>query len=42
MTEMEKLDPDAIGSMNILKGETAIQKYGEKAKSGVILITTKK
>lgn len=40
--KMEKLDPDKIESMNVLKGEQAIQKYGKKAKDGVMEITTKK
>lgn len=41
-TEMETLDTDNIEQINILKGETAIKKYGEKAKDGVIEITLKK
>ena len=40
--KMEKLDPDKIESMNVIKGEQAFQKYGKKAKDGVIEITTKK
>jgi TonB-dependent SusC/RagA subfamily outer membrane receptor len=28
--------------MDVLKDKSAIEKYGEKAKDGVILITTKK
>ena len=36
------LNPNEIKSINILKGETAINKYGEKGKYGVIGITTKK
>jgi len=27
--------------MEVLKGEKAVEKYGEKAKNGVVLITTK-
>jgi TonB-dependent SusC/RagA subfamily outer membrane receptor len=34
--------PDKIESLNVLKGEAAIAKYGEKAKDGVIEIKTKK
>ena len=34
--------PEEIASMSVLKGEQATAVYGEKGKSGVILITTKK
>lgn len=40
--EMEKIDPNTIESMNVYKGEKAIEKYGEKGKDGVIAIHTKK
>jgi TonB family protein len=36
------IKPQDIESMNILKGDAAIKKYGEKGKDGVIEITTKK
>ena len=39
--EMKNIPPNNIQSVNILKGETAIKKYGEKAKEGAIEITTK-
>ena len=39
---MNDIDPTTIKSINVLKGENATKKYGEKAKSGVIEITTKK
>lgn len=40
---MEKLiAPDKIASVNVLKGEEAIKKYGEKGKQGVVEIMTKK
>ena len=39
---LKKLGPDAIESISILKNESAIKKYGEKAKDGVIEVTTKK
>lgn len=39
---MKDIDPNTIKSINVLKGENATKKYGEKAKSGVIEITTKK
>ena len=40
--EFEKLKPDDIESITVLKDEFAIKKYGKKAKNGVIEITTKK
>jgi len=40
--KIEDIDPNNIKSMNVLKGEMAIKKYGEKAKNGVIEIITKK
>ncbi len=40
-TKIEDLDPSNIASMSVLKGESAIGKYGEKGKNGVIEITTK-
>ncbi|BAX82004.1 TonB-dependent receptor plug domain-containing protein [Labilibaculum antarcticum] len=36
-----KINPDDIESMDVLKGENAIKKYGEEAKNGVIVITLK-
>ncbi|MDW5287647.1 M56 family metallopeptidase [Formosa sp. PL04] len=39
--DMEKIDPDTIAKINVLKGEHAIAKYGDKAKDGVIEITLK-
>ncbi|WP_461629747.1 M56 family metallopeptidase [Labilibaculum euxinus] len=39
--ESEKIKPDDIESINVLKGETAIEKYGKKGKNGVIEITSK-
>ncbi|WP_282135543.1 M56 family metallopeptidase [Seonamhaeicola maritimus] len=38
---LESLDPDDIESIDVLKGEHAINKYGLKGKDGVIIITTK-
>lgn len=40
--EMEKIDPNIIAHVNVLKGDKAIEVYGEKAKDGVVEITTKK
>ena len=39
---MKDLDPNTIKMVNVLKGEAATKKYGEKAKNGVVEITTKK
>lgn len=38
---MEKIDPEIIASMSIFKDGSAIKKYGEKGRNGVILITSK-
>jgi TonB family protein len=40
--EIDKIDPETIASVNVVKTEDATNKYGEKAKDGVIEITTKK
>tara|TARA_R110002050_G_scaffold92269_1_gene193120 strand:+ start:11403 stop:12734 length:1332 start_codon:yes stop_codon:yes gene_type:complete len=39
--ELEKLNPENFKSINVLKDEKAIEKYGDKGKNGVIEITTK-
>ena len=39
---VNKLDTNTIASMNVIKGESAKQKYGEEGKNGVIEIITKK
>jgi TonB family protein len=39
--EMKKINPDNIESVNVIKGVQGIEKYGNKAKEGVIEITTK-
>ena len=39
--EMNKLDPNRIGSVYVLQGESAIKKYGDKGKYGVIEILKK-
>ena len=38
---MEDINPDNIESINVLKGSSAIEKYGEKGKDGVVLIKSK-
>ena len=40
--EMNKISPDNIQSINVLKGESAKVKYAEKGANGVVEITTKK
>ena len=44
MTEgsMEDIDPEDIATIDVLKGDKAVEKYGEKAKNGVVIIKTKK
>jgi beta-lactamase regulating signal transducer with metallopeptidase domain len=39
---MKDLSPDQIQTMDVFKGEKAIEKYGKKARDGVIEITTHK
>ena len=41
-SKIKELNPNAIESINILKGTEATKKYGKRGKYGVILITTKK
>ncbi|MDR6300612.1 M56 family metallopeptidase [Mesonia maritima] len=41
LKKLNNLNEDNIEKVNILKGEEAIEKYGKKAKYGVILVTTK-
>lgn len=40
-TVMDQIEPDDIKSVSILRANTAIEKYGELAKNGVMEITTK-
>ena len=37
-----RMDPHEISSISVLKGQPAVDQYGEEARDGVILITTKK
>ncbi|MDN3641858.1 M56 family metallopeptidase [Lutimonas halocynthiae] len=39
---LEDIDPKTIETINVYKGEMAVEKYGEKAKDGVVVIKTKK
>lgn len=38
---MKEIDPSSIESIQVLKGETAIDKYGDQGRHGVIEITSK-
>ncbi|MEI6274966.1 MAG: TonB family protein [Prolixibacteraceae bacterium] len=40
-SEMDQLGPDKIETIDILKGKSAIDRYGEKARNGVILLSSK-
>lgn len=40
--KMQDLDHENIETIEVLKGSKAIEKYGEKAKDGVVIITSKK
>lgn len=39
---MEDLDPHEIGSVEVIKGDAAIEKYGKDGKNGVIVIIRKR
>ncbi len=39
--EMDELDSKSIEKVEVLKGDSATEKYGDKGKNGVVLITTK-
>lgn len=39
---LESFGPETIASINVLKGESAIAKYGEAGKDGALIITTKR
>ncbi len=38
---LKKINPNDIAAIEVMKGEKAFKKYGEKGKNGVIIITTK-
>jgi len=40
--ELNKINPSNYKTISVLKGESAIKKYGDKGKNGVVEITTKK
>jgi len=41
-SDLNKIDPNTIATVDILKGEAATRLYGDDAKNGVVLISTKK
>ncbi len=41
-TNLNKLSPDSIESISVLKDQSATALYGDKGKNGVVVITTKK
>jgi N-acetylmuramoyl-L-alanine amidase len=38
--ELEKISPEVITSVNVIKDQEATRQYGEKGKNGVIVVTT--
>lgn len=40
--DLNKLNPDAIEAIEVIKGSSAVEKYGSEAKNGIIKVTTKK
>jgi TonB-dependent SusC/RagA subfamily outer membrane receptor len=40
--DLNSVSPDDIDSISVLKGQSALEFYGEKGKNGVIVITRKK
>lgn len=42
MDALKYLSPDDIESINVLKGDSAIDKYGDKGKRGAVEVTTKR
>ncbi len=39
---IKALNPDRIESIDVLKGDSAVSRYGDKSKNGVVLVTLKK
>jgi len=39
--ELSKIDPDNIANINVIKGDSAIEVYGDKAKNGVVVVRLK-
>lgn len=39
--QADQIDPNQIESIDVLKGQTAVERYGEKGKNGVVIISPK-
>jgi hypothetical protein len=42
LKKVNSIDPNQIASFEVFKGDVAVEKYGKKAKTGALIITTKK
>lgn len=42
VAELKKISADKINSIEVFKGESAVEKFGEQAKNGAIVVSTKK
>ena len=42
LKKVNSIDPNHIASFEVFKGDVAVEKYGKKAKTGALIITTKK
>ena len=40
-SSISELDPNTIERIDVIKGQSAIDQYGNKGKNGVVVITTK-
>jgi hypothetical protein len=40
--DIAKINPDDIQSLEVIKDKFLLEKYGERAKNGVVIITLKK
>jgi TonB-dependent SusC/RagA subfamily outer membrane receptor len=41
-SNLKKIDPNDIASVDVIKDKNAVAAYGEKGKNGVVVITSKK
>ena len=39
--QLSDINPDQIASVDVLKGDVAVARYGELARNGVVIVTTK-
>jgi hypothetical protein len=40
--QLKEINPATLESIQILKGEKAVERYGEKGRNGVVIITSMK